>query len=102
VMLRKDLCPTDNAIRALVNIFKRNGCVHDEKRCGRPRTHVETLTLFARNATCTLYVPTTTVHRVLLSTLKKKPYHIQIPHDLHEEDEKPCVRDWLIKSKMTV
>jgi hypothetical protein len=105
--------PTDKAIRALVNILERNGCVHEEKTCGRPRTargNTESLRqvfekdqeFSVRNASGRLNRPTTTVHSVLLLTLKKKPYNIQILPDFHEEDEKQCMQKLLTILKMTV
>jgi hypothetical protein len=71
--------------------------VHEENRCGNPRTAGESTEYFrqmfeedqklsVRNASDSLKATITTDHRILCSTLKKKPYHIQMLHDLHEED----------------
>jgi hypothetical protein len=79
-----------------VNKFKRTGSVHDENRCGCPRIARESAEtvrqvfkedqkLSVRNSSGRLNIPTI-IHRILCSTLKKKPYHIQMLYDLSEED----------------
>ena len=89
--------PTDNAIRSLVNKFKRTGSVTDENGRGRKRidpTETERIQhLFEdeprtsiRKASMQLNIPPSTVHKVLRCTLMKKPYRIQVLHALHEED----------------
>jgi hypothetical protein len=39
-----------------------------------------------RSASQRLAIPRSTVHKSLKSKLNKKCYHIQVLHDLHEED----------------
>jgi hypothetical protein len=70
--------------------------MHDkEKRCGRPRTAREIIEsvhqvfeddqkLAVRNESGRLNISTTTVCRILHLTMKKKPYLIQMLHNLLE------------------
>jgi transposase len=89
--------PADKTIRDLQNKFKRTGSVHDEPRSGRPSVseHVvnavrnvihEQPCMSIRTASRRLGLPNATVHKILKSHLHMKSYHLQLSHDLHEED----------------
>jgi hypothetical protein len=88
-------CPTDNAIRVLVNKFKGTRSVHGEKSVDAQGEHMETLNLFAkcskgiRNYQLGMYPADWLCQQQQLTAscfrLWGKPYHIQKLHDLHEE-----------------
>ncbi|PSN33103.1 hypothetical protein C0J52_19410 [Blattella germanica] len=89
--------PTDKAIRELLRKFYATGSVLDAKRSGRPSTPDQSVELTRelfeeepgmslRRASDRLQIPRATIHKILKTTLRKKAYHIQVLHDLHEED----------------
>jgi hypothetical protein len=84
-------------IRKLLNKFSRTGSVHDEESPGRPSTPQQNVELVretfeedsrasVRITSQRLAIPRSSVHTSLKSKLKKKCFHIQVLHDLHEED----------------
>jgi hypothetical protein len=89
--------PTDKAIRELLTKFLRTGSVHDDSRSGRPRKSGERMEfvleafeedsqLSIRRASNMLEIPLSSIHRLLGCDSKKIPYHIQVFHNLQEED----------------
>ena len=93
--------PSRNAIKDLVNKFKRTGSVLDDHRSGRPSSAPETVqrvseaitrspTASTRRLSRELEVSQSTVWKILRYSLKKRAYHMQIVQRLEEED-KACV-----------
>jgi hypothetical protein len=90
--------PTDRAIRELLTKFQRTGSVHDDSRNGGPRKFGERMELdreafeedsqlSTRMASNILEIPRASIRRILRCGLEKKnPYHIQVFHNLQEED----------------
>jgi hypothetical protein len=76
---------TDNAIRALVNKLKKKWICARESVESVRQVFEEEQKLSVWNASGRQNTTTTTVNGALRSTLKKKPYHIQMLHDLPED-----------------
>ena len=90
--------PSRQAIKDLVNKFKRTGSVLDEQRPGRPSSSQATVqsvndaitrspTASTRRLSRELGLSQSTVWRILRYKLKKHAYHIQVVQKLYEEDK---------------
>ena len=89
--------PKEKAIRELLTKFQKTGSVHDDSRNGRPRKSGDRMEsvreafeedpqLSTRRVYNMLEIPRTSIHRTLRCDFKKNQYHIQVFHNLQEED----------------